>query len=298
MKKILFLFFLVLINQALIAQENEDINQEIDEIIDNVILLENDELIDIINELNNYHVILASIDYSNKTFFLGRDLGIDQFSLTPQLMYQNYKGIFIGVTGNYYSQFNPKWDLTVVSAGYGKEFGEHDNFRAEIGYSRYIFSDSESNDFENSLDLGLYIATNNNSLGASVNSSYLFGDRTGFQSNLSIYSDLKLFDLNSKKDSNLSFQPDLSFQFASENIDTSRFDDIISDFPFINRVVSSFETFSLRNIQLQLPLTLEFQDFQIEMGYNINFPSAFEFENSVENTSFFNIGLSYIFSIK
>ena len=295
---LLFLLSFFLLNQLSFSQENNDIDVETDEILENIILLENNELIDLINELNKYQVIFTSVDFSNKTYFLGRDLGLDQYNITSQAMYQNSNGIFIGVSGTYYSDFDPKWDLTVLTGGYGKGFGKEDNFRAELSYSRYIFSDSDSNDFENSLDVKLDIATNKRTIGASLSSAYLFGNRTGFQADLSIYSDLKLFDLSKDNDSKISFQPDLSFQFASENIDTSRFDDLISDFPFIDRIVDSFEKFSLRNIQLQLPLVLEFNDFQIEAGYNINFPSAFDFENSVDNTTFFNIGLNYMFTIK
>ena len=302
MKKSLFVLLIIVSNQLLFSQENDDLDQEVDEIIESLVTLDDEDLLDIINELNKYQVILTSIDYNNKTYFLGRDLGIDQYNVTSQLMYENSNGIFAGISGLFYSDFDPKWDLTVLTAGYGKSFGKNDNLRAEMGYSRYLFSDSNSNDFKNSIDATLHLSTKSGTFGSSVSSAYLFGERSGFQSYISVFGDLKLFDLNAKKNKNISFHPDISFQFASENIDTSRFDDLLSDSPFINsivdRITNSFETFSLRNIQLQLPLVFELNDFQIEAGYNINFPSAFDFEDSITNTSFFNIGVSYIFSLK
>ena len=302
MKKNLLVLLLIFFNQTIFSQENTELEQEINEIIENVISLDDDDLLNIINELNKYQVIYTSVDYGNKTYFLGRDLGIDQFNISTQAMYENSNGIFIGISGNFYSEFDPKWDLTTLTTGYGKNFGKQQNFRAELGYSRYIFSDSNSNDFENSIDGAFYISTNNNSFGSTLNSSYLFGDKTGFQTNFSIYGTIKLFDINTNNDSKVSFQPDLSFQFASENIDTSRFEDLLVDSPiilaYVNSVVGSFEAFSLRNIQLQLPIVVELNNFQIEAGYNINFPSAFDFEDSVDTTSFFNVGISYIFSLK
>ena len=302
MKKSLFVLLIVFCNQGLFSQENEIIDQEVDEIIESLVTLDDEDLLNIINELNKYQVILTSVDFNNKTYFLGRDLGIDQYDITSQVMYQNSNGIFAGISGTFYSDFDPKWDLTVLTAGYGKSFGKNDNLRAELGYSRYIFSDSDSNDFENSIDGTFHVSTNSGSFGSSISSAYLFGDRSGFQAYGSVYGDIKLVDLDVKKGKNISFHPDISFQFASENIDTSRFDDLISDSPLINiivdRITNSFETFSLRNIQLKLPLVFELNNLQIEAGYNVNFPSAFEFESSVENTSFFNIGLSYIFDLK
>ena len=302
MRKSLFVLLLIFSNQFLFSQEKDEVEQEVDEIIENLITLNDEDLINLINDLNKYQVILTSVEFNNKTYFLGRDLGLDQYNITSQAMYENSNGIFAGISGTYYSKFDPKWDLTVVTAGYGKSFGKNDNFRAELGYSRYIFSDSESNDFENSIDATLHLSTKNGNLGTSISSAYLFGERTGFQSNISVYGDINLFDLNAKKDTKVSFQPDLGFQFASENIDTSRFDDLLIDSPifleFINRITSEFETFKLRNIQLKLPIVFELNNLQIEAGYNVNFPSAFEFENNVDTTSFFNIGVSYIINIK
>ena len=66
----------------------------------------------------------------------------------------------------------------------------------------------------------------------------------------------------------------------------------------MSRIVNEFETYALRNTQLSIPLNVELGDFEIEMGYNFNFPNALLFERSLENTSFFNLGLSYILSFK
>jgi len=298
MKKHLFVLFMLLFSQVLFSQENTELEEEIDEIIEDLISLDDDTLFDLINDLNKYQIIYTSVNFNTKTYFLGRDLGIDQYTFTTQAMYENSNGIYLGVSGNFYSEFDPKWDITTVTAGYGKNLGKENNIRLELGYSRYIFSDTDSNDFENSIDGGFYFSTPNGFFGSSITSSYLFGEKTGFQSTLSVYGDIKLFDLHSKNKSKVNFEPDLSFQFASENIDTSRFDNLGIDLPFIDRIVDSFETFSLRNIQLQLPFIFELSDFQIEAGYNINFPIAFDFEDSVDNTSFFNFGVSYIFNLK
>jgi len=298
MKKNLFVLFILLFHQVLFSQENTELDQEVDEIIENLILTDDHTLIDIINELSKYQFIYTSVNYNTQTYFLGRDLGIDQYDISSQVMYQNSNGIFLGVSGNIYSEFDPKWDLTTLTAGYGKNFGAKSNIRLEIGYSRYIFSDSESNDFTNSIDGGFFISTSNGAFGTAINSSFLFGEETGFQSTLSIFGDIKLFDLNAKGNSKVNFEPDLSFQFASENIDTSRFENLGIDIPYIDIVTASFETFNLRNIQLQLPVVIELNNFQFQASYNLNFPSAFEFEDSVKNTSFFNFGVGYIFRLK
>ena len=295
--KLVLLLLLFPINKFLYAQDHLNSEEEIDEIIDHIIAIDDEDLIDILGELNKYQILFTSVNFNDKTYFLGRDIGVDQFNIATQLMYENSNGIFAGISGAYYGEFDPNWDLTIVSAGYGKSFGKNNNIRTELGYSRYIFSDPSTNDFDNSIDASINISTNNDVFGVSINTSYLFGGKTGWQSSASVYGDVKLLDLNSKKGSKITFGPDLSFILGSENIDTSRIDNLGIDIPFINRIVTEFETFSLRNIQLELPITFEFNSLHIEAGYNINFPEAFSFENDLDNTSFFNLGLSYIFDL-
>lgn len=297
MKKYFSLLLLLTFAQILFSQDSEQVDDELDEIIEYLMDLNEDDLVNAISDLNKYHFIMISTEFNNKTYFLGRDLGIDQYNINTQLMYENHIGIFLGVSGTYYSKFDPSWDITIVTGGYGLDFGKADNFRAEIGYSRYFFSDSNSNDFENSIDLGLDFSTKNNTFGSTINSSYLFGEKTGYQASLSLYSNLNLFYLNQEKGSKINFEPNISFVFGSENIDTSRIDNLGIDLPFINNIVDSFQTFSLRNVQLRLPITLELNQLNIEAGLNINFPKAFDFENNVEISTFYNLGLIYIFDI-
>lgn len=296
MKKFLTIFcFLGFLNLSM-AQE-ETIQSDEDFIIEELMELNEDELINLIADLNSYNLLLFSVQYNSQTYFLGRDLGIDQFSLLPQLSYQSSSGIYLGIAGNIFSEFDPKWDFTILNGGYGHDFGKNDNLRAEIGYSRYLFSDSDANDFKNSIDAAFHINSKSNTVGASVNGSYLFGERTGFQMGVNVFGDIKIAALDQNDTSQLSFEPSLSFIFGSENIDTSRIDNMGIDSPFINMVVESFETFSLRNTQLSLPFIFDFGNFSAEAGYNINFPSPFKFENEAEITNFFHLGINYLIDL-
>ena len=296
MKKLLLLLACLGIFSISSAQDDMD-QDDTDLIIEDLLELSDDDLIDLVSDLKKYHIILVSAQFNSQAYFLGRDLGVDQYSLVPQVMYQSHNGIYLGIAGNIFSEFDPKWDFTILNAGYGLDFGASDNMRAELGYSRYIFADSNSNDFENSLDGAFYINTKDNSFGGSVNGSYLFGDRTGFQAGISAFGNLKVADLNSEKGSTLNFEPAISLVFGSENIDTSRIDNLGITIPFIENVVDSFETFSLRNTQLALPLVFDFNAFSVEGGYTINFPTAFDFENNVDTSGFFHLAVNYLIDL-
>ena len=297
MKKILFITIIIFFSgYDLISQNNQELDEEIESIIEGLIFSDSENLLEFIEQLNKYQVLVASVGFNDKTYFLGRDLGIDQLNLSSQLFYEHSSGFFIGVSGAMYFEFDPKWDLTTITGGYGNYFGKHNNLNYELSYNRYIFSDPESNDFENSLDGSFGVETKDHYFGISANMAYFFGKKQGFQNSFDVSSKIELFKLN--ENSNISINPLLTFQFGSENIDTSRIDDLVNDFPILDMIIESFEKYDLRNIQLQLPVNFDFNNFQVEAGYNFNFPNALEFERNLKNTSFFNLRLSYIIDLK
>ncbi|MBT8385133.1 MAG: hypothetical protein KJO83_05435, partial [Bacteroidia bacterium] len=71
MKNFLLLFFCILSAPFLFSQEGEQLDEDIDVIIDNIIDLDDDYLMEMITDLNKYQVIYASMDFNNKTYFLG-----------------------------------------------------------------------------------------------------------------------------------------------------------------------------------------------------------------------------------
>jgi len=294
-KKVLLAFTLLCISFDLCAQIDQESDKEIDSIIEELIFSDSENLLEYIEQLNKYQVLYASVGFNDKTYFLGRDIGLDQYNLTTQIFYEHSNGVFFGVSGALYSEFDPKWDYTTLTAGYGNYFGKHKNFSYQLSYNRYIFSAATSDDFENSFDVNLSAETKNNAFGVSTDVGYFFGKKQGFQNSFDVYGEIDLFKLNDNAD--VTFNPLLTFQFGSENIDTSRIDDLVIDTPFLDRVISSFEKYDLRNVQLQLPVTLDLNNFQIEAGYNLNFPNALEFEGNLGNSSYFNLRLSYIIDL-
>jgi hypothetical protein len=296
LKSKIFTLIALFFSIAILAQKNQETDKEIDSIIEELMFSDSEDLLQYIQQLNKYQVLYTSVGFTDKTYFLGRDLGLGQYSLTTQVFYEHSNGIFVGISGAFYSELDPKWDLTTLTGGYGDYFGKHKNFSYELSYNRYIFSDTGSSDFENSFDVSISAETKDNSFGIAADAAYFFGGKQGFQNSFDVYGEIPLFKL--KHNSKITFNPLLTFQFGSENIDTSRIDDLGITIPIIDRIVTSFEKYDLRNIQLQLPVTLDIDNFQVEAGYNFNFPNALEFERNLDNSSFFNLRLSYMFDLK
>ncbi len=290
MKKILTLFLILIGVHTTISQEKSIKEKEVDEIID--ALFNEDEAIDeLMKELSNFEILYVSVDYNNDTYFSGRDIEIDQYNIRPQMTYMNAKGFFTSLSGTYYSEFVPKWDFTSVTVGYSKSLGKKKLLRAYSSYSKYFYSEGVENPFKNSLSLGLGIRNKNRTVGTQLVATYLFGDDNSIQISSRSYASFKL--LKTKK-SSLKFKPQLSIVAAKQTFE-------LAQTSFQNgQLVTDYlenDVFGLINTQLNLPLQFSNNAFDIELGYNVNFPSELSFESNLKSTGYFNLSLGYMIDL-
>ena len=93
------LLFTVATSANLYAQEPE--GDEIDMLLDELFFNDQQFIDDILNSFNTYNFIYANVSFNSNTFFSGRDSGVDQFSLVPQLSYYSSSGFNVSVSGIY-----------------------------------------------------------------------------------------------------------------------------------------------------------------------------------------------------
>lgn len=272
--------------QVEISEEEELINE-----------LFNTEVIDlqnIIEALYNHKAIYAAVNYTNKTYFAGRELRrlngevVDQISITPQLFYISSKGLILGASGLYLSELDPKWDTSILTVGFGKTIGKNFNMRYETTYSRYFYGKEYDNISRNSFDARFLVFSEDRMIGTEIEFSYLFGESEAFSASIGLIGNIKLLKFN--KHSTLSFQPQFTFYVGEENIElyTIRFNQFR---PY--REYYYEKVFELFYAQLNMPLNLSFKDLDIEIGYNYNIPNKLENEPHLKNTSFANVAVRY-----
>lgn len=286
MKKIILSLILVcssqLFSQVTIEEENET-----DEIIDN--LLEDEETLDeFIKTISNFQFIYFSIDYNNKTYFSGRDIGVDQFNITPQISYMHSKGFFAGISGIYYIEFEPQLDYVSLNLGYGKNFGKQNNFRWSTSYARYFYSVGVDNPFENTLTANVGIKNKKRNFGGQISGTYLFGDESSFQFIASSFASIKLYKTNKLS---LKIRPQLNILIGKHIVELSR--TILIGGQTITRYDQNDEV-GLINTQLNIPLQFNVKNYDIELGYIINLPSELAGESNLTNTNFFNLSIAYL----
>lgn len=275
------LFFLLLAPLALFSQTDE-----VDEFIDDL-LGEEDLIKEIIKAFSTHHLIQIGVDYNDKTYFSGRDIGIDQFHLIPRISYVNSKGFFSSISGVYYSEFTPKWDYTSLLVGYGRSFDKQKKFNWAVSYARYIYSNDIEGLFENAISGSLDYLSKNKNFGTTIESTFLFGGDNSFQLTSTTF---KEFELYKNGNFEISLRPQIEIIIAQQTIEQIRIDRD-GTIPVI--VYTQNNEFGLINTELKLPIQASYNSFDIELGYTVNLPNALPGEGTLNSTGFFNVSLSY-----
>ena len=130
----------MLVFPAIYSQQKTEA-EEIDSLIEELFFSQQD-LGELLNE-NKISLIYSSINYNSNTFYSGRSIGVNQFNLSPQILYLNSNGLTIGLSGIYLDQFESPWDLTTISIGYSKWINKKNlydaiKFYGNCEYSNYL----------------------------------------------------------------------------------------------------------------------------------------------------------------
>lgn len=258
--------------------------KEIDDLIDDLFM--EDELInELTASLKNSQFLYISSAYNSDTYFSGRDIGIEQYNITPQITYVHTNGIFASLSGIYYSEFVPKWDVTVATVGFSKNIGKKKLFKYAVSYSKYFYADDINNIYTNTFNVGLGIRNKKRNIGTQLSGSYLFGEDQSFEIASRSFVD---FNLLKRHNSSLKFKPQLNIIAGKRTIELAR---VNQGGQLLNDV------FDLINTQINLPLLYSTNSFDFEAGYNINFPNAIGDESNLKNTGFFNFSIGYLIDL-
>jgi len=292
MKTILLYLFLIFCTVSVFSQEPPTKKITLDQNIDEL-LLEEQSLNELLAYFINFHFLYISVNYNSDTFFSGRDIEIDQYNISPQITYMHSKGFYASISGIYYSQFIPKWDVTTTTIGYGKSFGKDKIWRYYTSLSGYLYSDNNIDGLtKGNISAGFGIQNKNRTLGTTFSSSYYLGGGNTYQIASRTYAKLKL--LKTKKH-HLKIRPQLNIFTGTQIVD------ILSSTTLQGSTIEELYTqnniFGLINTQINIPIQYNTNSFDFELGYNLNFPSEIGDETDLKNTSFFNIGISYLLDL-
>jgi len=280
-------------NQYLSAQEDK-----IDAILDSMFFNADDEILLMLAEMNrNHNFIYGRIGYDNKTVYAGREIGTDQYNLTGQLFYLNSTGLHLGVSGAWYSQMEPSYRSTVVSAGYSNGLGKNKGIRYRVSYNRYFYN-SDTSDFvpvyTGSVNAGITLKAGH--VGTRFDYSLLTGKEFGSQASADLFGNFTLFKIGKKIKCRV--LPEVSFYFGSETVEFERYSYLTNGTQSSEEVDYIYEDrFGLMNTQLSMPLEISIGDFDIEVAYIYNINRSLDPDYTFDNVPMISFSLGYFFLI-
>jgi len=258
-----------------------------------VILFEDEEMVSLLTGKSNYQFLYVRTHFENESYFSGRDIGIEQQNYSAQVSYFHSAGISAGVGMIWYSQFNPRLYATSLMLGYSGKFGKSNDYRYRSSYNRYFFSKMDSVDshaFNNAFAVGATI--DKGFIGTRLDLALLTGVETAGQVSWDLFGDITLIKLGTFD--RIKFEPEISFFFGKEIMAYYELGG-----PGQNEQYELVEDskFGLLNLAIRFPLTIDYKNFDLEIGYNINLPSSMLTDDKLPMTTYFNVSLGYIFSL-
>lgn len=268
----------------------EDNLDGIDDLIDELFFEDQQFLDELIESDFTYNFLYTSVSYNNNTYFSGRDSGVDQFNVIPQVSYYHSSGFNASISGIYYENFDPGWDFTSVSLGYFNTLGNQKKFIYNLGYTRFFYTDGYDV-FTNSLDISLGIRNKKRSLGTTISGSYLFGTDESYQI---VSNNFASITLKRTPSFALRFRPSISFVIANQNI-TFNIPIRTPSGPDFQEITQ--DVFNLLNTQISIPISYSTNSWDFEFGYNLNLPKILPNETELSNSGFLNLSIGYMFDL-
>ena len=289
LKKVSWLLLASLVtNFTIYAQKLED--DELDLLLDELFFSEQSLIEDILDSFIVSNSIYANVSYNSNTYFAGRDTGVDQYNIIPQISYYSPSGFNVSVSGLYYETYSPNWDFTTVSLAYYNTIGKKELLNYSLGYTRFFYSDGYDA-MANSIDFSTGLRNKSRTLGTNISASYAFGTDQSLQFVSNSYGKLYLVK---RSNYSLKLRPEINFMVLNQSITSARIV-MVNGQPTIQSL--NKDIFDLVNTQINIPLSLSTKSWDFEVGYSINFPNAVVVDRKIDPTSFLNLSIGYLIDL-
>ncbi len=247
------------------------------------------EMMQLLNPPSVYYYLYGSVAGDSKTYYAGRELGDNIYNMNGNLYFFHSKGFFIGASGTWYSQLDPGYNTTIISAGINKPLNRKKSLNFRASYSRYFYNNADpevENVFNNNLGTG--ISLRNKWLGGRLSFNFLFGKDFGMNFMPSIYSHITVARFGD--DNTIQLSPELSVFIGSETVEyenTSQMGNPPQESP------TTEDTYGLLNTQVYFPVCVYLGDFDLELGYSVNIPTTQDEISTYPVSSFFSLSIGY-----
>ena len=237
--------------------------------------------------------LYSGIICDSKTLYAGRELGSEMFTVNGSIYWLHSAGFYVGASGSWYSELDPGYNSTVVTAGIRKPLGRKKNLSLGVSYSRYFFNVSDSIEivFNNSVGAGLTLR--NSWIGGHLWFNAMFGREFGMNLSPDIFANITLARFGSS--GKLFLAPEISLFLGSETIEYQSEGSVVDPG---SPATDTSDKYGLLNTQASMQVCIYAGNFDVELGYSWNFPTTQVQSMSYPMTSFFSFSFGYLLPLR
>lgn len=253
------------------------------------IVWEEKELMQLLDPPSLYGYLLGGIAGDSRTIFTGQETGQAMYSLFGSLYIFHTRGFFAGASGSWFSQFDPGYHKTILSAGINTPINRKKSLYFRVAYSRYVYHAADTltgNIFNNNLGTGM--SYRNKWIGMRLNANVLFGKEFGMNFSPVVFSRIPVIKFG--KYNKIQLEPELSAFIGSEAME---YENSLYN-PQSIPSASTADNYGLLSTQFYLPLCLYLGDLDIELGYFLNIPLTQDQNMNYPVSSFFSFTIGYL----
>jgi len=259
----------------------------------NEVMGDDKEMMRLINPPLSYCYLYSGIMSDSKTFYAGREIGDNMYSISGSIYFFHSKGFYIGTSGSWHSQLDPGYSNTILSAGFYTALNQKKSIHLRASYNRYFYNsgDAETNNVFNN-NVGTSISLRNSWIGSRLSFNFLFGQDFGMNFTPNIFSRILIASFG--KYNKIRIEPEGSLFFGSEYVEYTVTDNLNSQQSGTQSSFMTNDGYGLLNTQFYLPVCIYLGDFDIELGYSVNIPNSQDKSIEYPVSSFFSISLGYL----
>ena len=282
-----FVIFILLIMFGLSAWSQAD---RLDSLLMDV-LGDDKEMMRLLNPPSAYYYLYGSIAGDSKSYYAGRELGDDMYNINGNLYFFHSKGFFLGASGSWYSQLDPSYNTTTVSAGFTGPLNLKKSLNFSASYCRYFYNtgDPETESvFNNNIGTGLTLR--NKWIGGRLSFNFLFGKEFGMNVTPEIFSHITIVRFGNYN--KIELAPELYVFLGSETIEYENASNIGN--PPQESSTTTEDAYGLLNTCFYLPVCVFLGDFDLELGYSVNIPTTKDETYTYPVSSYFSFSIGYM----
>ncbi|MFN3840134.1 MAG: hypothetical protein ACK4RF_05460 [Cyclobacteriaceae bacterium] len=241
--------------------------------------------------------------YNSNVLAAGRTLGIDQFGLAPGISYYHKTGLYADASFYWSNDFEPKYYLTTLSAGYIHTFSK--KFSVIASYDRYFYRfDEDFTPYKNALTVSPFLDFRYVTF--RFDYSFFFGDQQVHRLMPSVSGNLEKRNVLGL--SKIAFTPGVFMLLGNETITEiilpqTAAEWIIAWIKIRNGLpwytIETRNEFGIMNYALTAPVYVHFKNWTFSASYTYNIPKALPGETlTLSESGFVSASIMYLLPLK